>query len=469
MKLKLNEISCISNRDEGDLGSLIEAIKATGERLLQPIILADGKNGTKLYEVVDGRRRFMALKLMGRTELHPEEYSIIDSAVDGEAAAYIANTERKMLTPLEEANQICAMLKQMTAEEIAEKLGKTLNYVVSRSRLAELKGAWRQVLAEPDKFPHWTIGKLQMIAREPEETQKEIEHLLDDDSNYTLNEIWQKIQYYHRQLENAPFIWQKECSNCPKRSDRQGVLFAEDELPSTCLDGECYEQKCLKAVKNILKENPKLQPVRSGNSWGTPAADWADKNNVPRSWEVQFEITLDSQKADGIICCGENIGKYVKITRRSGSAAPVKTSADKVAEAAAEKARKADAKKQREILRIAIANFCNQVQVLNKWSAIPEPLHDNIWKLILSVGINASSMYNYEYGKVASLLEDETWLDRLLTRTINKIVQHSKDCSTNPQLDINRTFEQEICKAFDWDWEELFFNPAKLQYEKGKK
>lgn len=463
-EIPLEKISCTADRDQGDLQSLIQSITATNG-LLQPILLREVKGS---YFIYDGRRRFAALQAIGRKTLKENEYVLAVDEIDPRTVSYVANTERKMLTPLEEANQICAMLKQMTAEEIAEKLGKTLNYVVSRSRLAELKGAWRQVLAEPDKFPHWTIGKLQMIAREPEETQKEIEHLLDDVCNYTLNEIWEKIQYYHRQLENAPFIWQKECSNCPKRSDRQGVLFAEDELPSTCLDGECYEQKCLNAVKNILKENPKLQPVRSGNSWGTPAADWADKNKVPRSWEVQFEITLDSQKADGIICCGENIGKYVKITRRNGSAAPVKTSADKVAEAAAEKARKADTKKQREILRIAIANFCNQVQVLNKWSAIPEELHDNIWKLILSVGINASSMYNYEYGKVASLLEDETWLDRLLTRTINKIVQHSKDCATNPQLDITRTFEQEICKAFEWNWQDLFLDPAQREYEKKK-
>lgn len=463
-EIPLEKISCTADRDQGDLQSLIQSITATNG-LLQPILLREVKG---LYFIYDGRRRFAALQAIGRKTLKENEYVLAVDEIDPRTVSYVANTERKMLSPLEEANQICAMLKQMTAEEIAEKLGKTLNYVVSRSRLADLAGAWRQVLAEPDKYPHWTIGKLQMIAREPAETQKEIEHLLDDDSNYTLNEIWSKIQYYHRQLENAPFIWQKECSNCPKRSDRQGVLFAEDELPSTCLDGECYEQKCLNAVKNILKENPKLQPVRSGNSWGTPAADWANKNKVPQSWEVTFEITLDSQKADGIICCGENIGKYVKINRRNGSAAPVKTSADKVAEAAAEKARKADTKKQREILRIAIANFCSQVQVFNKWSAIPEELHDNIWKLILSVGINASSMYTYEYGKEASLLENETWLDRLLNRTINKIVQHSKDCSTNPQLDINRTFEQEICKAFEWNWQELFLDPAQREYEKKK-
>ena len=187
-------------------------------------------------------------------------------------------------------------------------------------------------------------------------------------------------------------------------------------------------------------------------------------------WMIQYKIVATSADADGIICCGENIGKYVKITKDL-SAPTVKTSADKIAEATAEKARKADTKKQREILRIAMEKFCNQIQVLNQWSAIPEELHDNIWKLILSVGINSSSLYNYEYGKVADLLDNESWLDRLLVRTINKIVQHTKDSMTNPQLDLGRTFEQEICKAFEWNWQEIFLDPAQREYEKknGKK
>jgi ParB/RepB/Spo0J family partition protein len=467
MKLKLNEISCISNRDEGDLGSLIEAIKATGERLLQPIILADGKNGTKLYEVVDGRRRFMALKLMGRTELHPEEYNIIDSAVDGEAAAYIANTERKMLTPLEEANQICAMLKQMTAEEIAEKLGKTLNYVVSRSRLAELKGAWRQVLAEPDKFPHWTIGKLQLIAREPKETQKEIEHLIR--RTQTLTELRESIQYYHRKLSTAPFKWQNICRICQKRSDHQGVLFAEDKAEATCLDKDCFEKQCLNAVKKKLQENPKLKMVRSsGGTYMGEAEKFANKNKVPANWQVDYKEVTDPAEADAIVCCGDKIGKFVKITRRSGSAAPVKTSADKVAEAAAEKAKKAETKKQRDILRIAMVNFFEQVKIMTEWSKIPEELHNNIWRLILGIGISDGSIWHYEYLRQADPIDGSSWQDMLLTRCISRICDHINGTITNPQLDVNWNFGKEVCKAFDWDWEELFLNPAKLEYEKGK-
>ena len=294
-KIKLNEILCISNRNNGDLSSLIEAIKATGGRLLQPILLKSSTAGAKLYEVVDGRRRFQALELLDRKELEESEYTFAAEELNGDVAAYIANTERKPLSPLEEAKQICDMLKTMKAEEIAEKLGKTLHYVVSRSRLAELSGKWQQVLAEPEKYPQWTIGKLQMIAREPAETQEEIEHLIQ--RNQTITELWDSIQYYHRKLSTAPFKWQNVCRICQKRSDNQGVLFAEDETEATCLDKDCFEKQCLNAVKKKLQENPKLEVVRSsGGTYNGEAEKFADKNKAPASWQVDYKEVTDPQK-----------------------------------------------------------------------------------------------------------------------------------------------------------------------------
>lgn len=460
-EIKMSDIFCSADREQGDLQSLIQSIAATNGTLLQPILLRKIKSS---YLVYDGRRRFAALKAMGRETLKENEYILAGDEVNPKTVSYIANTERKPLSPLEEAHQICDMLKTMEAEEIAEKLGKTLNYVVSRSRLAELKGAWRQVLAEPDKFPHWTIGKLQMIAREPAETQKDIEHLILQ--NQTLSELWQSIQYYHRKLSTAPFKWQNVCRICQKRSDHQGVLFAEDETEATCLDKDCFEKQCLNAVKNKLKENPELKVVRSsGGTYNGEAEKFANKNKAPASWQVDYKEVTDPAEADAIVCCGDKIGKLVKLTKKP----TVKTSADKVAEAAAEKAQKAETKKQRNILRIAMGNFFEQVKIMTEWSKIPEELHNNIWRLILGIGISNGSIWHYEYLRQADPIDGSSWQDMLLTRCINRICDHINGTISNPQLDVNWNFGKEVCKAFDWDWEELFLNPAKLEYEKGKK
>lgn len=464
-QIKLADILCISNRDDGNLQSLVEAIKATGGKLLQPILLKNSSSA-KLYEVVDGRRRFQALELMQREHLEENEYTFAADDLDGEVAAYIANTERKALSPLEEAQQICQMHKSMTAEEIAEKLGKTLHYVVSRSRLADLAGKWQQVLAEPDKYPQWTIGKLQMIAREPKETQEEIEHFIT--GNYTLTDLWAKIQVYHRKLADAPFSWQDTCRVCKKRSDRQGVLFEEDQTEATCLDAECFAGKCLQAVKIKLKNNPKLKPVRSSGDYSSEAYKYANKLNAPAYWATTYKVVESEAEADGIVICGDHIGKLVTITRTAQGS--IKTSADTAADKKAEAAKKAETKKQREILRIAMHRFSDQIAKIKKWDHLPPDLHENIWQLLYWVGLSGVNFWNFKAQSITPPDDGAMWHDRLLAKLTHDIYHHTVNRIENPHLDPERSFEKEICQVFTWDWETLFLEPAKKEYEtQGKK
>lgn len=463
-KISLKEILCISNRSEGDLSSLIEAIKATGGKLLQPILLKSSTSGSKLYEVVDGRRRFQALELMERKELEESEYTFAAEDLNGEVAAYIANTERKPLSPLEEAKQIGDMLKTMEAEEVAEKLGKTLNYVVSRSRLTDLSGQWQQVLAEPEKYPQWTIGKLQMIAREPAETQKEIEHLIG--RNQTLTELWGSIQYYHRKLSTAPFKWQNVCRICQKRSDNQGVLFSEDETEATCLDKECFEKQCLNAVKKKLKENLELKVVRSnGGTYNGEAEKFANKNKAPASWEVDYKEVTDPAEADAIVCCGDKIGRLVKLTKKPSA----KTSADTAADKKAEAAKKAEIKEKREILRIAMRNFTEQVKAIKSWDMISPELHEAVWCLMLHMGLSGTGIWGFRSAdNIEQPNDNASWQDRLLARLVHDIAHCTINSVDNPMLNPERAFEKEICKVFKRDWEKDFLEPAQKEHAKTK-
>lgn len=463
--IPISDIHCEDNRAIGDLSTLIDAIQATGGKLLQPIILAPSRCGGR-YEVVDGRRRFHALQSIGRTELSQDDYMLMDGNGEYEAAAYIANTERKPLSPLEEVQQICSMMKTMTAEEIAEKLGKTLNYVVSRSRLAELSGKWKEVLDHPEDHPTWTIGKLQMIAREPAQTQKEIEHLITYNVNFSLSELWKKIQYYHRKLADAPFSWQDSCRVCGDRSDRQQVLFAEDQPEAVCLDAECFEKKCFQFFQQQIKKNPQLKPVRNGSGYGTNAGKWADKNKVPQTYEQKFEIVEDSSQANGIICCGENIGRFVKIITVKNT--QVQTSADTAAEKKAEKQQKAETKRKRDILRIAMGKFIDQLGKIRSWEHIPPDLHENVWRMIFTTGLR-KSCYEFNFDTMWQPDYAASWLDRLLIEVIDNIALSIGYAQTNPQLDPDRKIEKELCKVFDWNWETLFLEPAEKEYNnKGK-
>ena len=456
-RIKFIEIYCEDNRDNGDLTSLVSSIKATGGKLLSPILLGPSR-GSGRYEVIDGRRRFAALQALGRTELESDEYTIQNTLLDYEASAYIANTERKMLSPLEEAQQICNMLKTMTLEEIAESLGKSLAYVAARSRLSELAGRWQQVLAEPENFPNWTIGKLQLIAREPTAVQIELEHLIDEKKYYTHGELWKKISYYHRQLNNAPFRWQDRCRACQNRSDRQGVLFEEDAIAATCLDAECFDNYSLQAAVTALKENRKLKPVRSSGAYGTKAGEWADKHKVPASWEYDFTIVEDPAEADGIICAGDNIGRYVKI-KHSRS---VQTSASKIADSKAEREKKNQLRKQREILREAMTLFASFISSITKWGMLTLEIRPRVMAAMLHLGLPGASFFAFNFDDIKALPEGD-FNDILLERFTRSIATHTTNNINNPQLDVDRKFEQEICKVFALDWQKGFFEPAALK------
>lgn len=118
-----------------------------------------------------------------------------------------------------------------------------------------------------------------------------------------------------------------------------------------------------------------------------------------------------------------------------------------------------------------MGNFFEQVKIMNEWSKIPEELHNNIWRLILGIGISNGSIWHYEYLRQADPIDGSSWQDMLLTRCISRICDHINGTITNPQLDVNWNFGKEVCKAFEWDWEELFLNPAQREYEstKGRK
>ncbi|MBR7145679.1 MAG: hypothetical protein IKD10_12155, partial [Lentisphaeria bacterium] len=434
-------------------------------RLLQPILLKSSTAGAQLYEVVDGRRRFQALELMDRKELEESEYTFAAEELNGDVAAYIANTERKPLSPLEEARQICDMLKTMEAEEIAEKLGKTLHYVVSRSRLAELSGKWQQVLAEPEKYPQWTIGKLQMIAREPAETQEDIEHLIY--RSQTITELWSSIQYYHRKLSTAPFKWQNVCRICQKRSDNQGVLFSEDETEATCLDKDCFEKQCLNAVKKKLQENPNLKVVRSsGGTYNREAEKFADKNKAPASWQMDYKEVTDPAEADAIVCCGDKIGKLVKLTKKTTA----KTSADTAADRKAENAKKAEIKEKRKILRLAMTELVRQLKHIKHWDILVPPMQEAVWNTLLDTGIGGASLHQWKAKAVPKKESSDSFEDLLLQRFIAHVCWHIEYSITNSQLNTEDVFAEELCKAIGFTWQD-FMNKAQKEYEqnKGKK
>lgn len=124
--------------DEGALAELAASIKAQG--LMQPILVRPigQANGSTLYEIIAGERRFRASQMAGLTEV-----PVLVKDVDDQAAAAMAlieNIQREDLNPLEEAQGIHRLITDFafTHEQAAHAVGRSRSAVSNLLRLLNL-------------------------------------------------------------------------------------------------------------------------------------------------------------------------------------------------------------------------------------------------------------------------------------------------------------------------------------------
>ena len=136
--------------DEGALYELAESIKAQG--IMQPILvrkLESGKNAGK-YEIIAGERRSRAAKLAGLNEV-----PVLVRNVPNEAAAAMAlieNIQREDLNPLEEAQGLNRLIKELglTHELAAQAVGRSRSAASNLLRLLNLADPVQTMLMAGD-------------------------------------------------------------------------------------------------------------------------------------------------------------------------------------------------------------------------------------------------------------------------------------------------------------------------------
>ncbi len=132
-KLFLGELN--ERLEPGDLEGLAASIKQVG--VLEPLVVRPvGLNGQK-FEIVAGGRRYRASKIAGITKAP----CIVKELNDVEALqiSFQENEERKSASPLE-YGMLCWKLANRTGDlkEVADLLGKTESWVISRINAYEL-------------------------------------------------------------------------------------------------------------------------------------------------------------------------------------------------------------------------------------------------------------------------------------------------------------------------------------------
>lgn len=239
-----------------EMAEMIDSVKRHG--ILQPILVrpwpptyALEKDQFPAYELVAGERRYRAAKGAGLESIPVMVRDLSDHEVL--EIQIIENLQRKGLHPIEEAESYELMIKDhgYTADQLAEKIGKSRAYIYGRMKLTAL--CMKARLAFRDG--KLTASTALLIARIPS----------DDLQAKALDKItagWEGILSYRAAVEviqrefcfyldKAAFPQENlllvasagGCAICPKRSGTQPDLFPDIQRADVCTDPECYQAK----------------------------------------------------------------------------------------------------------------------------------------------------------------------------------------------------------------------------------
>ena len=485
--IKLTNIECTDNRSMSGIEELAANIAAVG--LIQPIALAATDAGR--YQVVAGRRRFRAVQRLGWGALAEGQYVICTA--DPELAAFCENFHRANLTLAEEVEQFNHLkTDKLTIKELAALLGKTPEYVALRLNLTNLTGRWNEVLKHPEKYSQWTPAKLEIIAKQPAEIQEIHEYWCDQ--VLTAKEINARLASDYMVLKTAPFDT-AGCAECLKRSGAAELLFPElSKQGDTCLDRKCFEEKLLKVVcaeidviRTRLTADPDAEPFylfyESSPAYGSEAYKLFEHIRG----EYFFKREKKSKKENNAYCVwGKGAGTYCRVQPNSADIRPinpkkadgtadvdengkkVRTLADREAELLAKRTKLAVQK------MIEFLEDKDNIALQKLRESLAENFQDVVLALAYQFGTSSRDGYCFDirkdYQKCCETIAGK--LDAYLEHAWHSV---SGSIATRLQQEINTTLDQindkaarTFCEILNWNYDELFFNPAAEEIKPSK-
>lgn len=155
--------------------SIAELSKSIAQHgLIQPILVRPLNDGTGSYEIVAGERRWRAAQ---KAQLH--EVPIIIRELDDTTTleiALIENLQREDLNAVDEARALKQLAEQFeyTAEQVAEKIGKSRSYVANMLRLIDLAPPVMAMVSDGKLSAGHARALLSLSADQQEEQAKKI-------------------------------------------------------------------------------------------------------------------------------------------------------------------------------------------------------------------------------------------------------------------------------------------------------
>jgi ParB/RepB/Spo0J family partition protein len=250
--LKMTEIVLTKDNyrrqyDPEAMAELTASVKDKG--VLQPILVRpySKKNGN--YQVVFGSRRFKAAQEVGLEEIPVMIRELSD--IDAYELQVIENSQREDPNPIEEAQGFKRLLDlgKHTPDTLAEKIGRSVKYVLSRLKLLGLcKEAHKALESGEISLGHGMV--LTRLRHESE--QKDLLKEIREEDLSVVNANQEIRRNYSHKLAEALFDT-ADCQKCEFLSGNQVKLFEELAKTDECGDGGCYFAKTRDHFAAILK------------------------------------------------------------------------------------------------------------------------------------------------------------------------------------------------------------------------
>lgn len=271
--------------DEAALAELAESVKAHG--ILQPVVLRPHPTEEHRYELVAGGRRYRAAQLAELTEVPATVRHLTDR--EFLEVQLLENLQRVDVRPADEAQAFAKLLgSYFSAEEIAQRVGKPVKFVLQRAKLVTLIPFWMELLEE-ERLP---LVAAHELARLPAHSQVIVKKFSEVHRAYELKQkgsldagsIRHAInQEVMRSLAGAAFPKDDAtlcpaagpCTTCPKNSANSRGLFEEagmDPEAGKCLDAGCFTDKKYAFLERRKKEVAGTNVPLISSSYASPPA-----------------------------------------------------------------------------------------------------------------------------------------------------------------------------------------------------
>ncbi len=268
---------------EADLLDLGNSIKEHG--LQQPIVIRRATDGSTMYDIGAGERRWRAMILVGLAEI--EAIEVIGATDDDlETIALIENVHRADLTPMELAEAYWKLHRRddgsikLSIAEVADKVKMPKNYVDDHLAIIRAPEAVRQLIIDDPTVPLRTIRDLAQI-----ENDEDRAYLIDEvrGHRFTANDISRILQ----QVKKAQ-------AKAAGRSSQVAEEETSDETQATSTQRNISPSLAKAALEQRLhREHGRIQKVFSSLAEEGKTMD-AERKAVLREYAQQW-IALAQQ------------------------------------------------------------------------------------------------------------------------------------------------------------------------------